>query len=315
MQEKDTPVAARRFYASANQPAPRVFRWEFCAYVGSLMSLFSSSASKTLSYFSRRISRLERSVFTRFTKSLKSGFIVSLFIASQSRYSLGEGVEAVEENELAPLPAVEDFRRRARRVAAQMGREEDIGVQHGTERTGHLQTGGNVLMRLAKLGERLIRVEPCGLVQLRLAHGLGHDLPRLRAVPLAADRLQPGFMPEIKRDTEIQVGDAGHPGLHVGGDVEGDAHGSRSVAVQVRRCNSLRQLSALALFLRRRLDLRLASRIKLSYPNGEAIAFECDTGEVVQFVGSRCSRTGVEEILGYDLRVQKYFAHQILPTK
>ena len=150
---------------------------------------------------------------------------------------LGEGVEAVEKEKLLPLPAIEDFRRGACRLTAQAGCQQDVCVQHRTKKAGHLQAGDDVLMRLTKPGKRFVPVEPVGFVHLRLAHRLCHDFPRLRAVPLASDRLQPGFMPEIECDAEVQVGDACHPGLHVIWDVESDAHCTRSLAVQNRRCN------------------------------------------------------------------------------
>ena len=70
---------------------------------------------------------------------------------------LGEGVEAVEKEELAPLPAVEDFHRRAPRMAGQVCRQQDVGVRHRAERTGHfLQPGGDVPMRLLKPGKRFV---------------------------------------------------------------------------------------------------------------------------------------------------------------
>ncbi len=79
-------------------------------------------------------------------------------------------------------------------------------------------------MRLAKLGKRFVPVEPSGFIQLRLAHRLGHDFPCLRAVPLTANRLQLGFMPKVERDSQVQVGDASNSSLHVGRDVESNAH-------------------------------------------------------------------------------------------
>ena len=150
---------------------------------------------------------------------------------------LGEGIETVEEAELALLPAVEDFHRRARGVRAEVRRQHHIGVEHRTEGSGHLQTVGDVLPHLPELGKRFVPVESGGFVHLGFAHGFRHDLPRLGAVPLAANRLQAGLMPEIERDAEIQVGNACYPGLDVGGDVEGDIHSAQSVAGQDRRCN------------------------------------------------------------------------------
>lgn len=66
---------------------------------------------------------------------------------------LGERVGAVEEEEFTPSSPVEDFRIRTRRVDGSMSGQDHIRVQHGTERSGHSELRGDVLMAPLQLLE------------------------------------------------------------------------------------------------------------------------------------------------------------------
>ena len=46
---------------------------------------------------------------------------------------LAQGIEAVEEGELSPLPTIKDFRRGARRVRTEVRRQNDVGVEDTAE--------------------------------------------------------------------------------------------------------------------------------------------------------------------------------------
>jgi hypothetical protein len=66
---------------------------------------------------------------------------------------LGERVGAVEKRELTPSLPVEDFRIRTRRGDGSMSGQDHIGVQHGTEMSGHLELRGDVPMAPLQLLE------------------------------------------------------------------------------------------------------------------------------------------------------------------